>query len=57
MVKQSVKALIVLWIFECFFPTHFFHLSFTLREAQELGLDKIGGGGRGEEQMVQWLNE
>ena len=57
MVKQSVQALIVVWIFECFFPTHFFYLSFTLREAQELGLDKIGGGGRGEEQRVQWLNE
>ena len=57
MVNQSVEAVIVLWIFESFFLTHFFYLYFTLFEAQELGLNKIGGGGQGEEQRVQWLNE
>ena len=30
-----------------FFPNHFFYLSFTLLEAQELGLDRIGGDGGG----------
>ena len=53
-------------LFDCcgylnlFFPNHFFYLSFTLLEAQELGLDRIGGdggGGGGEEQRVQWRNE
>ena len=40
-------------LFDCcgylnlFFPNHFFYLSFTLLEAQELGLDRIGGDGGG----------
>ena len=43
--KQSAKTVCFIVVdIQIFFPTHFFYFSFTLLEAQELGLYRIGGG-------------
>ena len=43
--KQSAEAVWLSWIFESFFPTHFFYFSIILLEIQGLGIDRIEGGG------------